>query len=199
VIPEFDNPLTRTLVRLYRPFVHFALSRPALTLMTAVLAVASCVPIVLKLAASSCPVSTKESCSSCKPRCPAFPRRSADAALLASHTMSKFGEVATVSARSAAPTRVPTRPPYSDGGDTIRLAPRSSGQDRARALVFVAGTRNAQDGAARGLHEEQLSFVDTGKNSPPSLRTMGTHDATANTAVINVSAWAAQREVHEGR
>ena len=26
VIPEFDNPITRGLVRIYRPFVHFALS-----------------------------------------------------------------------------------------------------------------------------------------------------------------------------
>ncbi|HEV8548070.1 MAG TPA: efflux RND transporter permease subunit, partial [Polyangiaceae bacterium] len=39
---EFDNPLTAWLVRLYRPFVHFALRRPALTLVTAAFAVLSC-------------------------------------------------------------------------------------------------------------------------------------------------------------
>jgi copper/silver efflux system protein len=49
VIPEFGNPLTRALVRAYRPFVHFALSRPGLTLATAALAVLSCVPIVPRL------------------------------------------------------------------------------------------------------------------------------------------------------
>ena len=27
IVPEFDNPLTGTLVRIYRPFVHFALAR----------------------------------------------------------------------------------------------------------------------------------------------------------------------------
>src|SRR5262249_21203700 len=43
--PEFDNPLTRTLVRMYRPFVHFALRRPVLTLVTAGLAALSCLPI----------------------------------------------------------------------------------------------------------------------------------------------------------
>jgi Cu(I)/Ag(I) efflux system membrane protein CusA/SilA len=43
---EMANPLTRTLVRLYRPFVHFALARPAFTLLTAALAVLSCVPIL---------------------------------------------------------------------------------------------------------------------------------------------------------
>jgi Cu(I)/Ag(I) efflux system membrane protein CusA/SilA len=46
---EFDNPLTRTLVRAYRPFVHFALSRPLLTIATATLAVLSCVPIASRL------------------------------------------------------------------------------------------------------------------------------------------------------
>ena len=49
IVPEFDSPLNRGLVRLYRPFVHFALRRPALTLATAVLAVVSCVPIVSRL------------------------------------------------------------------------------------------------------------------------------------------------------
>src|SRR5205814_5158911 len=43
--PEFANPVTRGLVRMYRPFVHFALRRPVLTLVTAALAVLSCLPI----------------------------------------------------------------------------------------------------------------------------------------------------------
>lgn len=46
VIPELANPLTRTLVRVYRPFVQFALARPALSLTAAALAVLSCLPIV---------------------------------------------------------------------------------------------------------------------------------------------------------
>ena len=49
VLPEFDNPITLRLVRIYRPFVHFALARPALTLITAALAVASCFPILTRL------------------------------------------------------------------------------------------------------------------------------------------------------
>ena len=36
-------------MRAYRPFVHFALARPALTLVTAALAVISCLPIVSHL------------------------------------------------------------------------------------------------------------------------------------------------------
>ncbi len=49
VVAEMANPLTRTLVRLYRPFVQFALARPALTLVTAGLAVVSCLPLLSRL------------------------------------------------------------------------------------------------------------------------------------------------------
>ena len=46
VVAERANPLTRGLVQLYRPFVEFALARPALSLAAAILAIASCLPIV---------------------------------------------------------------------------------------------------------------------------------------------------------
>ena len=49
IVPEFDNPITRRLVRIYRPFVTFALARPAVTLATAALAAASCFPILTRL------------------------------------------------------------------------------------------------------------------------------------------------------
>ena len=44
--PELDNPLTRLLVRGYRPVVAFALARPWLTLTTAGLAALSCLPLL---------------------------------------------------------------------------------------------------------------------------------------------------------
>jgi Cu(I)/Ag(I) efflux system membrane protein CusA/SilA len=53
--PELGNLLTRTLVRAYRPFVHFALSRPALTLLTAGLAALSCLPILTRLGSEFLP------------------------------------------------------------------------------------------------------------------------------------------------
>jgi Cu(I)/Ag(I) efflux system membrane protein CusA/SilA len=53
--PELGNPLTRTLVRAYRPFVHFALRRPTLTLVTAGLAALSCLPIVSRLGSEFLP------------------------------------------------------------------------------------------------------------------------------------------------
>ena len=55
ILPELDNPLTRTLVRAYRPFVHFALARPTLTLVTAAFAALSCLPIVSRLGSEFLP------------------------------------------------------------------------------------------------------------------------------------------------
>jgi Cu(I)/Ag(I) efflux system membrane protein CusA/SilA len=49
VVSELGNPLTRLLLRLYRPVVSFALERPAFTLATAALAAASCLPLAGQL------------------------------------------------------------------------------------------------------------------------------------------------------
>jgi Cu(I)/Ag(I) efflux system membrane protein CusA/SilA len=46
VVPEFSNPLTAGLVRLYRPFVQVALSRPGWTLAIAGAALLSCLPLL---------------------------------------------------------------------------------------------------------------------------------------------------------
>ncbi len=55
VVPELDNPLTRGLVRVYRPFVNFALSRPSFTLATAALAALSCLPVATRLGSEFLP------------------------------------------------------------------------------------------------------------------------------------------------
>jgi copper/silver efflux system protein len=49
VSAEMANPLTRGLVRIYRPFVQLALDRPGVTLAAAALAVLSCLPLVPRL------------------------------------------------------------------------------------------------------------------------------------------------------
>jgi Cu(I)/Ag(I) efflux system membrane protein CusA/SilA len=55
IIAEERNPLTRALVRAYRPFVHFALARPGLTLATAGLAALSCLPVIPRLGSEFLP------------------------------------------------------------------------------------------------------------------------------------------------
>jgi Cu(I)/Ag(I) efflux system membrane protein CusA/SilA len=49
VVPEFSNPLTAGLVRLYRPFVQVALARPGWTLAIAGAALLSCLPLLPRL------------------------------------------------------------------------------------------------------------------------------------------------------
>jgi Cu(I)/Ag(I) efflux system membrane protein CusA/SilA len=55
IVPEARNPLTRALVRVYRPFVEFALARPGLTLATAALAALSCLPVIPRLGSEFLP------------------------------------------------------------------------------------------------------------------------------------------------
>lgn len=53
--PELGNPVTRALIRVYRPFVHFALRRPVFTLVTAGLLALSCLPIAWRLGSEFLP------------------------------------------------------------------------------------------------------------------------------------------------
>lgn len=55
VLAEQKNPLSSGLIRLYRPFVNFALARPAFTLVTATLAALSCLPIMSRLGSEFLP------------------------------------------------------------------------------------------------------------------------------------------------
>ena len=126
VVPEFDNPLTRALVRLYRPFVHFALRRPALTLVTAALAVLSCLPIIGKLGGEFLPridegdlLFMPTTLAGVPPGEAAVQLRRQDRAI------SQFEEVATVFGKVGRATSATDPAPYSMAETTIRLRPRS--------------------------------------------------------------------------
>jgi copper/silver efflux system protein len=126
VIPEFDNPITRALVRIYRPFVHFALRRPALTLVTAVLAVMSCVPIVTRLGGEFLPRIDEGDLLFMPTTLPGIP--AGEAAVLLrrqDRAISQFQEVATVFGKVGRATSATDPAPYSMAETTIRLRPRS--------------------------------------------------------------------------
>jgi Cu(I)/Ag(I) efflux system membrane protein CusA/SilA len=126
VMPEFANPLTRGLVRLYRPFVHFALTRPALTLATAVLAVMSCVPILSKLGGEFLPrVDEGDLLFMPTTRAGAPPDQAAVQLFWQDHAMSHFGEVETVFGKIGRADSGTDPAPYSMAETTIRLRPRS--------------------------------------------------------------------------
>jgi Cu(I)/Ag(I) efflux system membrane protein CusA/SilA len=126
VIPEFTNPLTRGLVRLYRPFVHFALTRPALTLATAVLAVCSCLPILSKLGGEFLPRVDEGDLLFMPTTQPGAPPDQAAVQLFwQDHAMSRFGEVDTVFGKVGRADTGTDPAPYSMAETTIRLRPRA--------------------------------------------------------------------------
>ncbi|HET7788292.1 MAG TPA: efflux RND transporter permease subunit [Myxococcales bacterium] len=125
VIPEFDNPLTRGLVRIYRPFVHFALSRPALTLTTAALALASCIPILSRLGGEFLPRVEEGDLLYMPTTLPGVPPDQASVQLFwQDHAMSRFPEVASVFGKVGRAETGTDPAPYSMAETTIRLRPR---------------------------------------------------------------------------
>jgi Cu(I)/Ag(I) efflux system membrane protein CusA/SilA len=126
VIPEFSNPITRGLVRLYRPFVHFALSRPAFTLTTAALALASCLLIVGRLGGEFLPRVDEGDLLFMPTTLPGVPPEQAAQQLFwQDHAMSRFGEVETVFGKIGRADTGTDPAPYSMAETILRLRPRS--------------------------------------------------------------------------
>ena len=125
VVPEFDNPLTRGLVRIYRPFVRFALNRPTLTLATAGLALVSCLPIVTRLGGDFLPRVDEGDLLYMPTTRPGVPAEQAALQLFwQDFAMSKFDEVATVFGKVGRADTGTDPAPYSMAETTIRLRPR---------------------------------------------------------------------------
>lgn len=124
VLAEFDNPITKWLVQTYRPFVHFALSRPAFTLVTAALAVASCLPLVTRLGGEFLPRVDEGDLLFMPTTLPgvtqgeaAVQLRTEDAAI------NQFPEVATVFGKVGRADTATDPAPYAMVETTIRLRP----------------------------------------------------------------------------
>jgi Cu(I)/Ag(I) efflux system membrane protein CusA/SilA len=126
VLPEFDNPITRGLVGIYRPFVHFALRRPALTLVTAALAVLSCLPIATRLGGEFLPRIDEGDLLFMPTTLPGVPAGEAAVQLRRlDRAIAQFGEVAAVFGKVGRAATATDPAPYSMAEITIRLRPRS--------------------------------------------------------------------------
>ncbi len=137
VIPEFSNPITRGLVRVYRPFVHFALSRPTLTLTTAGLALISCLPILSRLGAEFLPRIDEGDLFYMPTTLPGVPTSDAEQQLRwQDYAMGRFGEVATVFGKIGRAETGTDPAPYSMVETTIRLRPRSEWPKVARTRWY---------------------------------------------------------------
>jgi copper/silver efflux system protein len=137
VRPEFANPLTRSLVRVYRPFVHFALSWPLLTLLTAALVAASCLPIVFRLGGEFLPRIDEGDLLFMPTTSPGVPPEQALAQLRwQDRTIAEFKEVATVFGKVGRADTATDPSPYSMAETTIRLRPRPEWPELPRARWY---------------------------------------------------------------
>jgi Cu(I)/Ag(I) efflux system membrane protein CusA/SilA len=125
VVPEFANPITRGLVRVYRPFVHFALRRPALTLTTAALALLSCLPLIPRLGGEFLPRVDEGDLLYMPTTLPGVaPEQAALQLFWQDHAMSQFGEIASVFGKVGRADTGTDPAPFSMAETTIRLRPR---------------------------------------------------------------------------
>jgi Cu(I)/Ag(I) efflux system membrane protein CusA/SilA len=126
IVPEFDNPITRRLVRIYRPFVTFALTRPTLTLITAALAVASCLPIVTRLGGEFLPRVDEGDLLFMPTTLPGVSAGDAGVELARiDKTLAQFPEVAQAFGKVGRANTATDPAPFSMAETTIRLKPRA--------------------------------------------------------------------------
>ena len=126
IVPEFDNPITKRLVRIYRPFVTFALARPTLTLVTAALAAASCSPIITRLGGEFLPRVDEGDLLFMPTTLPGVSVGDAGVELnKIDKTLAQFPEVATAFGKVGRANSATDPAPFSMAETTIRLKPRS--------------------------------------------------------------------------
>jgi Cu(I)/Ag(I) efflux system membrane protein CusA/SilA len=139
VKPELDNPLTRTLVKAYRPFVHFVLARPLVTLMTAALAVASCLPLLPRLGREFLPAIDEGDLMFMPTTLPGVPGALAHNQLHGQdRAIAQVAEVATVFGKIGRADTATDPASYAMAETIIRLRPRSEWPAKPRARWYSA-------------------------------------------------------------
>ena len=124
--PELANPLTRGLIRIYRPFVDFALRRPVVTLATAGLLALSALPIAARLGGEFLPRVDEGDLLFMPTTLPGVPPDQAVGMLRRQdRAIRQFTEVASVFGKVGRADTATDPAPYSMAETTIRLKPRS--------------------------------------------------------------------------
>ena len=137
VKPELDNPITRTLVDAYRPFVHFALKQPVLTLVTAGLLVVSCFPLVPRLGGEFLPPIDEGDILFMPSTLPGVPPDVAAYQLLQQdQAMRGFKEVSTIFGKVGRADTATDPAPFQMAETTLRLSPRSEWPRPARTRWY---------------------------------------------------------------
>jgi Cu(I)/Ag(I) efflux system membrane protein CusA/SilA len=155
---ELANPLTRTLIRIYRPFVHFALRRPVLTLATAVLAVLSCLPIAAQLGGEFLPRVDEGDVLFMPTTLPGVPPDQALAMLRRQdRAIRQFAEVASVFGKVGRADTATDPAPYAMAETTVRLLPRDRWPKRPRARWYSSWAPEPMRRVLRLLWPEEAS------------------------------------------
>ncbi|HTA89606.1 MAG TPA: efflux RND transporter permease subunit [Polyangiaceae bacterium] len=156
ILPEFDNPITKTLVRIYRPFVTFALARPTLTLATAALAAASCFPIMTRLGGEFLPRVDEGDLLFMPTTLPGA--SVGDSAVQLSRmdkTLAQFPEVAEAFGKVGRANSATDPAPFSMAETTIRLKPRAQWPKVPHARWYSSWAPGALKSALGILWPEQ--------------------------------------------
>lgn len=142
VTPEFANPLTRGLVHAYRPFVHFALTRPVLTLATAGIAILSCLPILSRLGGEFLPRIDEGDLLFMPTTLPGVPPEEAATDLFRQdRALRGLPEVSTVFGKVGRADTATDPAPYSMAETVVRLRPASEWPRMARTRWFSTWPR----------------------------------------------------------
>lgn len=156
IVAEFDNPITKRLVRIYRPFVTFALARPTLTLATAVLAAASCLPIITRLGGEFLPRVDEGDLLFMPTTLPGV--SFGDAGVQLSRidgALAQFPEVAQAFGKVGRANTATDPAPFSMAETTIRLKPRDQWPKVFHARWYSSWAPNGLKGALRILWPEE--------------------------------------------
>jgi Cu(I)/Ag(I) efflux system membrane protein CusA/SilA len=164
VMPELENPLTRGLVQVYRPFVHFVLSRPLLTLATAALALLSCVPIASRLGGEFLPRIDEGDLLFMPTTLPGVRADQAATQIFQQdRALRAFPEVMAVFGKVGRADTATDPAPYSMAETLVRLKPRSE-------WPAVAQTRWYSSWAPAGLRGVlRLAWPDAAPRTTPEL------------------------------
>src|SRR6266545_2454269 len=123
---------------MYRPFVHFALARPLFTLITAALAVVSCLPLVSRLGGEFLPRLDEGDLLFMPTTMPgASPEDAASQLRRQDHAIGQFEEVASVFGKVGRADTATDPAPFTMAETTIRLVPHSQWPKLARARWYT--------------------------------------------------------------
>jgi Cu(I)/Ag(I) efflux system membrane protein CusA/SilA len=160
ILPELANPLTRSLIGLYRPFVHFALQRPVFTLGTAVLAVASCLPLVPRLGSEFLPrVDEGDLLYMPTTSAGAPPEDAAMQLTRQDRAIAAHQEVAAVFGKVGRADTATDPAPFSMAETTIQLHPRTEWPQRTRARWYSGWAPGPLKGALALLWPERTPIT----------------------------------------